>query len=227
MIYGSHARGDAITGSDLDVLALAENPLPSLNSGEVNVSFYTLDLLSTGISSLFGAHLKRDGRIIWDSRGDLARALAAIGDVDTERVLARSWNMARLFTAPDRDLPKYLPGLLRQARYLLRSCMYAQAIAEGAPCFSVRELAERHADPALASVLASRQNSEPTLADLRNCLSRLQQLVGDFPTNEHGSLEATVVNEWGHQGDILSMAFMALGTAGNGSDYAEVQKILL
>ena len=140
LIYGSHARGDAITGSDLDVLALTENPLPSLNSGEVNVSFYTLDLLSTGISSLFGAHLKRDGRIIWDSRGDLARALAAIGDVDTERVLARSWNMARLFTAPDRDLPKHLPGLLRQARYLLRSCMYAQAIAEGAPCFSVREL---------------------------------------------------------------------------------------
>jgi hypothetical protein len=30
-----------------------------------------------------------------------------------------------------------------------------------------------------------------------------------------------------HPGDLLSMAFMALGITGEGSDYAEVEKILL
>ena len=63
--------------------------------------------------------------------------------------------------------------------------------------------------------------------DLSECLSRLRQIIGEFPTSQHGSLEATIVNEWERPGDLLSMAFMALGITGQGFDYAEVEKILL
>ena len=52
-------------------------------------------------------------------------------------------------------------------------------------------------------------------------------MIGEFPRNRHGSLEATIVNEWGCPSDVLSMAFMALGATGTDSDYAEVEKILL
>lgn len=148
-------------------------------------------------------------------------------DVDTVRLLERARVMSTLFTTPDRDLPKYLPGLLREARYLLRSCLYAQAIAGGDPCFSVRELAVRHHDPKLANLLSSRHTAEPTSIDYEDCLSRLRDIVGAFPANRHGSLEATIVNEWSQPSDLLSMAFMALGAAGKGGDYAEVEKILL
>jgi hypothetical protein len=48
-----------------------------------------------------------------------------------------------------------------------------------------------------------------------------------LPINLHGSLEALIVNEWQSGGDLLSMAFMALGTTGGDSDYAEIEKILL
>lgn len=230
LIYGSQARGDAVPDSDLDVLALVATPRPSTQSGAVNVSFYTREQLSTGIGTLFGAHLKRDARIIFDNHGHLTRAVEAMGDVDTERLLTRVLNMSQLFTTPEWDLPKYLPGLLRQARYLLRSCLYAQAIADKSPCFSVRELSVRHGDPHLSDLLASRQLGSAVAAmaaDLDSCLSRLHVIIGDFPPSEHGSLDATVVNEWGRSSDVLSMAFMALGTSGSGSDYAEVEKILL
>jgi hypothetical protein len=227
LVYGSQARGDAVPGSDLDVLALVAASRPSTYSGDVNVSYYTHGQLSTGIGTLFGAHLKRDAKIVWDNHGHLARAVEDMGEVDTGRLLSRAWSMSVLFTSPEWDLPKYLPGLLRQARYLLRSCLYAQAIADGVPCFSVRELAVRHGDPYLAHLLASRQPGEATAADFEECLSRLRGIIGEFPLSGHGSLEATVVNEWGRPSDILAMAFMALGVTGKGSDYAEMEKILL
>ena len=82
-------------------------------------------------------------------------------------------------------------------------------------------------DPCLARLLASWQPGDATAHDLEECLSRLRGIVGKFPSSEHGSLEATIVNEWGRPGDILSIAFMALGATVNGADYAEVEKILL
>ena len=181
VLYGSQARGDAVPGSDVDLLALVDTPTPSSARGDVNVSFYTRDQLATGMGTLFGAHLRRDARIVWDPDGELERLIASLGDVDPARLLTRARAMTTLFTSLDRDLPKYLPGLLREARYLLRSCLYVQAIAQGRPCFSVRELAQRHDDNELVILLASRHDSEPAETELRECLRRLRDLLGPFP----------------------------------------------
>ena len=41
LVYGSRARGDAVAGSDLDLLALVTSSRPGINSDAVSVSFYT------------------------------------------------------------------------------------------------------------------------------------------------------------------------------------------
>nr|CRL55760.1 hypothetical protein CPGR_03066 [Mycolicibacterium fortuitum subsp. fortuitum DSM 46621 = ATCC 6841 = JCM 6387]CRL77410.1 hypothetical protein CPGR_02014 [Mycolicibacter nonchromogenicus] len=227
LIYGSRARGDSIEGSDLDLLALSERMSPSTYSGLVNVSYYTVDQLKSGVGTLFGAHLRRDARIVWDPTGYLHVLVDELGEVDTARLFRRVKNMSTVFGALDADLPKYLTGLLREARYLLRSSLYAQAIAADQPCFSVREIAARLGDPSLARLLASRHVDPPRVADLRECLVRLEGLLGKLPPNPHGSLEALIVNEWDHGGDLLAIGFMALGLVGADGGYAEVGKILL
>lgn len=227
LIYGSRARGDAVGGSDLDVLALVPEGRPSISRADISVSFYTGAQLDTGAGTLFGAHLKRDSKIVWDPSGQLATSVMAMGHVDTGRLTERARAMSSLFTTPAADLPKYLDGMLRQARYLLRSCLYAQAIEEGNPCFSVREIALRVGDLELIELLASRRRTIASQGELEDCLDRLRKLLGDFPLSAHGSLEATIVNEWGRKGDLLSAAFLILGSSGAGSVYAEVEKILL
>lgn len=226
MVYGSRARGDHLETSDLDLLCLASYSQRTVNMGLVSMSVYTKEQLESSQGTLFGMHLHRDAKILWDPTGELGRLLKGMGDINIDRLLSRVLRLSTLFTTLDRDIPRYLPGLLREARYLLRSALYAKAIESGHPCFSVRELAQRHNDPQLSRLLTSRPTNI-RYQDLEECLKRLQNIVGEFPRNVHGSLEATVVNEWEVGGDLLSMAFMALGVTGQEDDYAEVGKILL
>lgn len=227
VVYGSRARGDAAEASDLDLLALVENQRPSMDCENVSLSFYTATQLASGIGSLFGAHLRRDGRVIFDTNDQLESLVDSLVSVDVKRLFRRLSYFSVIFGSLDHDLPKHLPGLLRMARFFLRSALYALAIEQGRECFSVRELAVRYKDPKLATLLSSRSSSKDSHDTLRECLERLSKIVRPLRENPHGSLEALIVNEWNPESELIAVAMRALGTERVGGGYGDVRKVLL
>ncbi|KHO28750.1 nucleotidyltransferase domain-containing protein [Corynebacterium minutissimum] len=227
LVYGSRARGDYVESSDLDLLVLSSIEGTNLNSGKVSVAIYTSEELHRARGTLFGYHLRRDSICIYDPERKLQIEVENFGEVNTGRVFSKARHLGKILSLNEIDLQRYLPGLYREARYLLRSCLYAKAIDEGRPCFSVRILAERYGQPRFATVLSANPADGISSVDYLFCREKLVELVGDLEQNEHGSLEALIVNEWGGEPELISMALMALGDVPNIGDYAEVKAVFL
>ena len=158
------------------------------------------------------------------------RSLCRHSKTQTPRSLLQgSATISSVLEAGESELEFHLPGLCRLARYLLRTAIYALAIAQGRPCFSVRELARRFADPKLVTLLSSHPNDvgDPSVKEFAELRSRLRTAVGRPAVVRYGSLEALAVAEWDSDRELSTLAILAMTGEGGDLDYAELPKVLL
>jgi predicted nucleotidyltransferase len=100
-VFGSVAREQARVGSDIDLLVLGTDEwlapsmllrrLPvELRTVQLSLSYHTADSLDRYLHrrSRFGAHLRREGWILYDPLGELRRAFATDIPVSTAEELA-------------------------------------------------------------------------------------------------------------------------------------------
>jgi predicted nucleotidyltransferase len=180
LLYGSWARGDADCESDLDTLLLNFRGMQPDRAGRVSVAKYNDVELANVSETLFGYHLVRDGVILFDRVEQLSRILESIRPPVPRAVTARIRSLSPVLDVSSDDRSKYMEGLTQVARYLLRSALYAEALGQGEPCFSVREIAERKQDPSLAIVLSSHAAVRPAAgsAVLTDLQVRLNTVIG-------------------------------------------------
>ncbi len=228
LVYGSWARNEARESSDLDMLLLSNvrtRPHPTEN---VSISFYSSDQLIGARRTLFGTHLARDGMILHDTDGQMKRILATFTPPDPGALLRRVRDFSAILDVTSRDRVTYLSGLTQVARYLLRTAMYALALQDGRPCFSLDELSIRFDQPELRTLLSSHPGVYPEPSDevLADLVHRLATAVGPGPENPYGSLHALIVVAWQEDRDLANLATLTLGV-NDSLPYSEIPKVVL
>ncbi len=229
LVYGSRARDDFIPTSDLDLLTLLTSPAGSRIAKPATMSFYTPAQLASASGTLFSMHLSRDGVIVHDTNETLSEILKSMVAPDPAILLSRVRHYSAILDASEPDLLQYLPGMARIARYLLRTAIYALALKQGSPCFSVRQLADRFSEPDLATVLSSDPaiHGPVSRTQFATLVGRLVQVIGSTEVNPHGSLHAMIVAEWYSDRERATLATLATASPDHDFDYAELPKVLL
>lgn len=199
MLYGSHARGDSTSDSDVDLLEVRPEWHEHRSVERVSISAYTTDqLLRMAMAgSLFVLHLRDEGRVLSDPDGVLAKVLSEYrAPASYERLWREIAAASRALDASPAVLARNPEGFTRLALYLLRTAAIIRQLEQtGAARFAIPVLAERLALPGLAEIFRERETT--ARADTKRVPAArllLESLVGEPLANPYGSLEALAVN---------------------------------
>jgi nucleotidyltransferase-like protein len=199
MLYGSRARGDAGTDSDVDLLVLSGKAREPYQDGLVSVTVYTPKQLRRmcEAGSLFALHLVMEGQILADPSGTLRETLETYrAPVSYDALIDEVTAAAKILDLDTAQIAKNPIGLTRLALYLVRTAAITRYIEQtGDAAFSLEVIAAALELPRLPELFVGREDSENL--DVDRCVrSRvaLAELLRRPISNPYGSIEALAVN---------------------------------
>ncbi|WP_150129209.1 hypothetical protein [Microcella alkaliphila] len=229
LIYGSAARRDTSIHSDVDIIAIVPTNRKSRSFGRINATYYTMEKLSSSSGTIFGQHLRSDAVVMADTQNVIETTLGSFRAADPELVMHKLRRAAVALTSSNVSHSRYLPGVVRLSRYLLRTAMYAHAIQRGAPCFSVRQLAKLHGDPGLIQLLSSHETEQTPMGArmLEDLLQRLFSIIGEVEVNPFGTVEGFIVGRWNSDPDSSNTVLLTIGRSSQDIPYNEIPRVVL
>lgn len=185
-VFGSVARGQADVGSDIDLLvvgtderfspSILRSRLPTeLQVARISLTYHTTESLDRYLHrwSRFGAHLRQEGWILHDARGELRRALAADIPVSTTEELAVQRRRLANYVHLERFGGRFLFPLAHLHR-IGRTVVFAILAEHG-----ILEFDRGRAFKALSKLYPDRTADVATIARLVPFYERVTRRTGD------------------------------------------------
>lgn len=181
MLFGSVARGDHRSDSDIDILQLVEEYTPSYVADGMNFSLYTIDSLKDHATSgsLFVLHLITEGQIISDPEGKLASVLNTYRKPSSYRdQLLELCGCVNILRVDSRVYAKN-PALYNHAViFVLRSVVFLMMAQTGSPTFSIGTIARRLGDETIVEAVSFRSFREANFNYYNKCFSLVSKYIG-------------------------------------------------
>ena len=162
ILFGSQARGDALAGSDVDLLMIAKEPRTRhVSLGSVSIFLYPWGRLlrDSRAGDLFLCHLVRESRIIYDPTKKMAALSQAFRFRDSyaDEIIKASdlgWYIARF--------PKSLapPVAAKRLAWSVRTILIARAAEQRTPCFAASALSAFSGMDEVAILIARKEDAK-------------------------------------------------------------------
>lgn len=185
VLYGSRARGDYGTGSDVDLFGLAcdmPSKLIAINNIKLNVYEKGLFADMANQGSLYVWHLQQEGKIIFDFGNEFRNMLASFklkNDYSYER--SEAANVGWLLLSPDSFSAQN--GLrLNTIIYVLRTIVYSFLAERNTPAFSLQEAIKYYNDYDVVRLWTLKAGNSITEDDLVRFQGFLNRTTGPAPT---------------------------------------------
>jgi hypothetical protein len=200
MLYGSVARGDAVSRSDVDLLAVDDRPRAPRDVGRISLTVYSEHHLRelSRRGSLFVLHLRTEGHILRDDDGVFERIFHDWRDPDVRQLFQGIRAASAVLDVSPEVRARHGCSLLRVALFVLRSVLYLRCIELGEPVFAMHRVAVVLKDARILSLFETTRTRDDTDVQLQMALELLDHHLGGRMRNPFGTLEALAVSWYTH-----------------------------
>jgi predicted nucleotidyltransferase len=214
MIFGSAARGDMVSNSDIDVLVITRGKTGTTRSGRINISSYSQNHLQKMAvdGSLFVRHLIMDGKVLNDNSGILAACLGGyVKPLSYAPFRSALRSAMPLFDVDHSTFSLHAQSYMDVAVYCLRTALYVKADEQNILTFSLRNLESLTRWPEIKLLNSIKHlHQAATWSNFKAVVAALESELGMVAKNPASTLEAYVTNNFDVYPLVLSLSLRIL-----------------
>jgi len=223
ILFGSYAREDFNSDSDIDILLIHNEFKKPVHSGKYSISIYSKDKLMdfAKIGSLFILHLISEAKHL---SGD--NILPELEHSYAHPNFANFTDQLRLATQLlDVNMSSfnlYRSNLISVQKFILRSYLYSRNVKSGFSNFNINTVLRQIDLPHLEFVFDRSWNADMDYLDFTMVNVILGSLLDCKISNEYRSIESLIVNNYPKKNLLHTLGMSILKTDSVGIDYANL-----